>query len=289
MSWHQGTAVEGSRAGRLRQSAPARALRNSPLQRLGARGLTAGLRQWPDFVIIGAQRAGTTSLTQWLFAHPQVGPARTREVHFFDLNYDRGLRWYRSNFPIRHDGRFTGESTPYMLFHPLAPGRAARDLPDTTRFIVLLRDPVERAVSQYWLNRRRHHETESFRTAIETEQDRLVGQEEVVLRGERSDSYQRFSYASRGQYAEQLVRWFDHVDRDRVLVVQSEDLFESRETADGILQWLGLGPSEQPFPWGNDATRHEEADADVIASLRAHFVPYNRDLEELLGRPFWRE
>jgi hypothetical protein len=246
------------------------------------------MRQWPDFVIIGAQRAGTTSLTQWLYSHPQVEPARTREVHYFDLNYDRGLRWYRSNFPIRHDGQFTGESTPYMLFHPLAPERAARDLPDTTRFIVMLRDPVERAISQYWLNRRRRHETESFRTAVETEAERLAGQEEIVRAGQRSDRYQRFSYASRGQYAEQLVRWFDHVGRDRVLVVQSEDMFESRETGDGILSWLGLGPSERPFPKGNDATRHEEADADVVARLRAHFVPYNQDLEDLLGRPFWR-
>jgi hypothetical protein len=281
--------VEGSRAGRWHQSLPARTFRNSSLQRLGVRGLTAGLRQFPDFVIIGAQRAGTTSLTQWMYSHPQVEPARTREVHFFDLNYDRGLRWYRSNFPIRHEGQVTGESTPYMLFHPLAPERAARDLPDSTRFIVLLRDPVERAISQYWLNRRRNHETESFAAAIRLEPERLAGQEEVVRGGGRSDRYQRFSYASRGHYAEQLERWFGHVGRDRVLVVQSEEMFASRETADGVLTWLGLAPSERPFPRGNDAVRHEEADADVIAGLRAHFTPYNRDLEELLGRPFWRE
>ena len=278
--------MEGSKAGRWHQSLPARTLRNSPLQRLGVRGLTAGRRQWPDFIIIGAQRAGTTSLTKWLYSHPQVEPARTREVHFFDLNYDRGLRWYRSNFPIRREGQVTGESTPYMLFHPLAPERAARDLPDTTRFIVLLRDPVERAISQYWLNRRRHHETESFSRALELEPERLAGQEEIVRSGRRSDSHQRFSYVARGQYAEQIERWFGHVGRDRVEVVQSEEMFES--AADGVLTWLGLPPSERPFPRGNDAIRHEEADAADIARLRAHFAPYNRDLEELLGRPFWR-
>ncbi len=281
--------MDGSKAGRLRQSAPARFYRNSRLQRFGFRGLTAGRRQWPDFVIIGAQRSGTTSLLQWLNSQPRVEPARTPEIHYFDLKYDRGPRWYRSNFPIRHDGQLTGESTPYMLFHPLAPERAAHDLPDTTRFIVLLRDPVERAISQYWLNRRRHHETESFATAVEMEGERLAGQEELVRRGQRGDDYQRFSYAARGQYAEQLVRWFDQVGRDRVLVVQSEEMFESAETAGGILTWLGLGPSERPFPKGNEATRHEETDADVVARLRTHFVPYNRDLEDLMGRQFWRD
>ena len=251
--------------------------------------MTAGMRQWPDFVIIGAQRARHDVADPVALRPPpgrsRPGPAKCTTS---TSTTTAGLRWYRSNFPIRHDGQFTGESTPYMLFHPLAPERAARDLPDSTRFIVLLRDPVERAISQYWLNRRRHHETESFRTAIETEGERLAGQEEIVRRGQRSDSYQRFSYASRGQYAEQLVRWFDHVGRDRVLVVQSEEMFESPETGDKVLSWLGLGPSERPFPKGNDATRHEEADADVVARLRAHFEPYNQDLEDLLGRSFWR-
>jgi hypothetical protein len=174
-----------------------------------------------------------------------------------------------------------------MLFHPLAPDRAVRDLPETTQFIVLLRDPVERAISQYWLNRRRHHETESFRVAIESEADRLAGQEEIVLRGERSDAHQRFSYTARGQYAEQLERWFGRAGRQRVSVVQSEELFDSPEVANGILTTLGLDATDRPFPRGNEAVRREEADADVIAGLYRHFEPHNRALGDLLGRPFW--
>ena len=92
----------------------------------------------------------------------------------------------------------------------------------------------------------------------------------------------------RGQYAEQLERWFGHVSRDRVLVLQSEEMFESKQVADTVLTWLGLPPTGQPYPRGNNAVRHEGVDAEVIARLRAHFAPHNRDLEELLGRPFWR-
>src|SRR5581483_4847486 len=116
----------------------------------------------PDFVILGTQRGGTTSLYRWLVSHPDVAPAMKKEVHYFDDHYHHGLRWYRAHFPVRRAGRITGESSPYMLFHPLAPERAAADLPDRTRFIVLLREPAESAISQYWQwRRRRLWETES--------------------------------------------------------------------------------------------------------------------------------
>ncbi len=95
------------------------------------------------------------------------------------------------------------------------------------------------------------------------------------------------SYTSRGQYAEQLERWFGYAGRDRILVVQSEEMFSSAETANSILEWLGLDPTDRPFPRGHEAVRRQEADADVIAHLRRHFEPYNRNLEDLLGRRFW--
>ncbi len=252
------------------------------------RRLTADLRRWPDFVIIGAQRAGTTSLYDWLVEHPRVGAPRSKEVHYFDIKYGATERWYRSNFPLRRSGRMTGEASPYMLFHPLAPERAARDLPATTKFIVLLREPVQRAISAYWLNRQEDTERKPFRDAIEAEEQRLAGQDELVRRGERSKRHQFYSYVARGRYAEQLQRWFSHVDRDRLLVVTSEDLFSSPATAAEILAWLDLPAFDRPFPQANAASRHADADADVVAALRRRFEPYNRELEELLGRQLWR-
>ena len=281
-----GAVVQGSRDGALQNRRLVHAVRHSPLN-LGLRRLTAGYRKWPDFIVIGAQRAGTTSLTMWLRTHPQVHATPIRELHYFDFEYAVGPRWYRSKFPIRHDGQLVGESTPYMLFHPLSPVRAVNDLPASTRFIVLLRDPVERAISQYWLNRKRLIETESFQIAIQLESERLAGQEELVLSGQRSDRHQNFSYATRGHYAEQLERWFGHAGRERVLVMQSEELFTSGAAADSVLDWLGLDRFDRPFPRGNEAARREPADADVVAQLHRHFEPYNADLEDLLGRPFW--
>ena len=95
----------------------------------------------PDFLILGAQRGGTTSLFASLAAHPEVAPPKEREIHFFNLNYWRGSRWYRRKFR-RRPGEVSGESSPYYLFHPHAPPRVAADLP-SAKFVVLLRDPVE--------------------------------------------------------------------------------------------------------------------------------------------------
>jgi hypothetical protein len=256
----------------------------------GGRLLTADLRSLPDFVILGTQRGGTTSLYRWLATHPDVAPALKKEVHYFDGHYHKGLRWYRAHFPYRWDGRITGESCPYLLFHPLAPARAAKDLPASTKFIVLLREPSERAVSQYWLWRQRGQwETESLERALELEPERLAFEDERVMRGERSINHIAFSYVARGEYAPQLRRWIDAVGRDRILILESERLYTDPTTTQSALDWLGLAPHRVPFPAANSAARIDEVSPQLMHRLREHFEPHNQDLFELLGYPLWSD
>lgn len=256
--------------------------------RFAARYATAGARPLPDFVILGTQRGGTTSLYNWLVSHPDVTPAFKKEPHYFDGNYHRGARWYRAHFPIGRRGRMTGESSPFLLFHPLAPERAARDLPSRTRFLVLLRDPTERAISQYWLWRKQGNwEEETLERAIELEQERLAPMEERFRNGERSHPHVAHSYLARGEYAEQLQRWFDAVGRERILVVESEQLFSDPEAARQILNWLGLPPTAQPFPMANGAPRLAPAPPALIERMDAHFLPHKGALANLLGRELW--
>ena len=73
---------------------------------------TAGLRPLPDFLIIGAQKAGTTALYSYLRRHPQITGPSWKEVSFFDRHYGRGVAWYRGHFPLRPDGRRVGEASP---------------------------------------------------------------------------------------------------------------------------------------------------------------------------------
>jgi hypothetical protein len=241
-------------------------------------------------VIIGTQRGGTTSMQFWLCSHPMVAPPldwEKPEVHYFDNNYGRGERWHRAQLPIRRGSRMTIESSPYMLFHPLAPERARRDLPPTTRFIVLLRDPVQRAISHYWLEWGRKIESEALDVALALEDERLAGQRERVLRGERSFRHRHFSYRTRGYYAEQLRRWFDAVGRERILVVESEQLFADAETSATVLRWLDLAPFDVPFPAVNEAPRAQAANPTTVEALRAHFEPHMEELFELLGHNLW--
>jgi hypothetical protein len=248
---------------------------------------TAPLHAWPSFVIIGAQRSGTSSLYQWLCTHPAVLPTADPEVHYFDDSYGRGRRWYRAQFPLRAPGRTTGESTPFMLFHPLAPGRVVRDLPDTTKFIVVLRDPVQRALSHYWYTRARGLEDEPLARALDLEKARTRGEMQRLLDGEPSPALHRFSYVARGEYAPQLRRWFDTVGSQRVLVLESERLFSQQSQRD-VTDFLRLPAHPTSFPWANQAARTDGRDPeDVVARLREHFAPYNGELFELLGSTMW--
>jgi hypothetical protein len=251
------------------------------------RRITASRRSWPDFVILGAQRAGTTSLYDWITDHDEVTPAWRKEVHYFDRNYGRGQSWYLSHFPVRRSGLVTGEASPYLLFHPLAPARAAADLPATTRFIVLLRDPVQRAVSHYWHERRMKAEPLPLDAALDQEHERLAGQMERVQAGERSFAHFHYSYVARGLYGEQLERWFAVVGRERVLVVESEKVFVDADVRAGVEGWLGLPVTGRPFPAMNEAPRREPVSPAATALLESSFAAPNEELFALLGQRLW--
>ncbi len=261
---------------------------------------TARWRVLPDFVIIGAQKAGTTSLYNYLVAHPDVMGAARKEVHFFDVSYGRGERFYRSMFPTRaalrrlqrRTGRtaITGEASPYYLFHPVVPFRMARMLPDT-RLIVLLRDPVDRAISHYKHEVRAGRETLSLTDALESEADRLAGEDERLrTTGAAGASYthQNFSYIARGRYAEQLELWLSRYPRSQLLVLRAEDLFSDPATVyRRVLDFLGIEPRGEPdFEVYNQGSPIGLDEAAAREALADRFTDPNRHLVALLGEEF---
>ena len=121
--------------------------------RLGARRRHALARALPGLLVLGTQRGGTTSLYRWLADHPQVHPPLDKEIQFFSVEWSRGIDWYRCHFGPTGDGRLNYEASPYYLYHPCAPVRAASVVPKA-KLIALLRDPVSRAWSHYHHNLR---------------------------------------------------------------------------------------------------------------------------------------
>jgi hypothetical protein len=263
-------------------------------RRLAGRA-TSGRRVLPSIVIIGAQRAGTTSLFDALVRHPHAARPTTKEVHFFDENFWRGLDWYRSHFPLaswqklaRRRGRdaIGIDATPNYLLHPAAPSRAAATVPEA-RFVVLLRDPVARAYSHYQLTRRKKVERLSFREALAAEERRLAGQEERLVVDPRYRSFQHLhhSYVSRGLYADQLDRWLAHFPKDRLHVVFAEEFFaRPHDVYAETIAFLGL-PSWEPLDFPNqNAARYPEMDDEARAWLAERFAKPNERLSRLLGR-----
>jgi len=183
----------------------------------------APIGRLPGFVIIGAQKGGTSALFEMLSRHPDVTPSIIKEVHYFDLNYFRGEQWYRRHFP-ETSSLISGEASPYYLFHPAVPGRLKSTIPQA-KLIVILRDPVERALSHYFHALRRGQEILPLLEALQAEEQRLDGAEEDLDRPDgTSFAHRHFSYVARSRYLEQLARWRAVFDDSQILMLSNRDL-----------------------------------------------------------------
>jgi hypothetical protein len=264
--------------------------------------MSAEGRMRPDFLIVGAQRCGTTSLFKTLSQHPAVIPAVLHKgVHYFDTDSDRSLSWYLGHFPTlrraaaieRRTGvrPLTGESSPFYMFHPSASARIAAALPEV-KLLVLLRDPVERAYSAHAHELARGFETEPFERALELEPARISGERERMLAdpGYVSHHFRHNAYVTRGQYIEQLRTLEDVFGRDRMLVIDSDEFFANgRPAFDAVCDFLDL-PRRDDISFGkHNARRRSPMPAQLREQLTAHFAPYDERLAAGWGRvPSWR-
>lgn len=177
----------------------------------------------PNLIVIGAARCGTTSLHQYLDLHPQVAMSREKELNFFidGKNWQRGLEWYEAQFDERAAVR--GESSPAYSAHPVHPGvgeRIARTIPEV-RLVYLVRDPIERIVSHHQYRLLNWPDTGSLENAL------------------RSNLRERLVAPSR--YWTQLQQHLDWTERERIMVVDSDDLRDRRDdTLRAIFGFVGL-------------------------------------------------
>jgi len=194
-----------------------------------------------NFIIAGAQKAGTTALFDYLAEMGDVALPAEKEAHFFD---DDSRDWARPDYADYHalfddpagarkKGRPCGEATPIYLYWPNCLERIAAYNPDM-RLIVLLRDPVERAWSQWRMEHVRRHDALSFSRCIREGRMRLFDAEPWGF-------HREFSYVERGFYAEQLERLFGLFPRDQVLVLRAEALRDDQPaTLAAVRRFLGL-------------------------------------------------
>ncbi len=199
-----------------------------------------------DFVIAGAQKCGTTALASFLDAHPGISMATPKECHLFD-SPDYRPDWSREQINSRYLPHFEGspastlwgEATPAYLFYPDIAGQLARYQPEL-KLIVLLRDPVERAISHYRMEVTRGHERLPLPLALALEYcGRHGGPPRAPL-----NAHGRYCYRRRGQYAAQLERLYRVFPAEQILVLRQLDLLHAhQQTLRSVFSFLGVDPA----------------------------------------------
>ena len=216
-------------------------------------------RRWrlPHFLGLGTQKGGTTSLHKLLEQHPGVYLPPCKEVHYFSLHAQQPASWYAAHYGEARRGQRRGDITPYYLFHPQAPDRIRTLLPKA-KLIVLLRDPLERALSQVFHARRHGFETLEVADALAAEPQRLASGDPF--------SVQKHSYVARSRYLEQLDRYEALFPSRQLLVLKSEDLFQDTAVVwERIQRFLRL--RQIPLPMALPRANAGSGEADAVAEV----------------------
>jgi len=265
---------------------------------------TGFLHVFPDFYIIGAAKCGTSSLYDYLIQHPSVHTAVTKEPRYFDKYYFRGLNWYKVLFPFKFHKFFikkivrkefvTGDATPRYLDHPHVAKRI-KEITPNAKFIVLLRNPVNRIYSHYNMRVNSGKENLSLKDAIKLEKQRTIGEYQRMIDDEKyySLDYYHYSYLDLSTYVNKLERWMSIFPKEKFLIISSEKFFSNPdEVFQDVLQFLNLSKfhlKEYPIV---DAGKYKKSkmDSSVRKQLIDYFKPHNERLYSFLGTKFnWDE
>lgn len=249
--------------------------------------LTAALRAAPGYIYIGAPRSGSTSLFHHLNESPLVLSSFFKEVSFFDRNHHHGAGWYRAHFPLKWEiprGAITGEATPSYLRERGAPERVKAVAPNA-RFLVLLRNPADRAISAYHHTVKRGLEPLTIDEALDPESDWVSNSGLFDTPGPAEPRPDRKSYyLGTGRYGEQLENWFRVFPREQFLIQSSEAFLA--DTAGGmkrVFEFLGLPPVVAQQYERRHELGYQRPSSALRDRLIEYFRPHNQRTYEVMG------
>jgi len=235
----------------------------------GVRGLNPNCAL-PDFLIVGAQKAGTTSLFNWLVESDLVQEPLVKEVGYFDARWHWPIK-YRGYFKARQPYYCVGEATPSYLAFPEVPERVHTLLGSQCKIIIVLRDPVSRSVSQYFHERRLGFEDRDMHTAM-LEEDALI--EEAFAQGtsaaRRHHILTHCSYVYRSHYTKRLAPWFAQFNKANIMLLKSEEMFHNPlESIAAIADFLSV-PIKKPTQFeAKNTNSYVFEDSKVAAYLQS--------------------
>ncbi|NES75938.1 MULTISPECIES: sulfotransferase domain-containing protein [Okeania] len=241
----------------------------------------------PNFIIIGSQKSGTTSLANYINQHPQVLPAIKKETHFWSGEFHRGIDWYLAHFPSipKSQNFITGEATPNYLVNYKVAERIYSLLPGL-KLLVILRNPVDRAFSQYHHWQRLNWEDRSFEVAINQELE-ILKTTPKQPQGDKKYWQLPGNYIGRGVYIEFMQKWIEVFPREQFLILRGEDLYQgANDTMKQVFDFLGLPEHKLPKYKKLNSGSYAPISDLLRQQLSEYFQPHNQRLEEYLGMKF---
>ncbi|MDJ0516621.1 MAG: tetratricopeptide repeat protein [Trichodesmium sp. MO_231.B1] len=241
----------------------------------------------PNFLIIGVKKGGTTSIYHYLIQHPQILPAIKKEIDFWSFYFHRGLDWYRAHFPaIPESEKFlTGEASPSYFDAPDIPARLFHFFPKI-KLIVLLRNPVDRTISNYYHEVRSNAENMSVEEVINSRLEKLIKISSSLVKEKDYWNYQG-DYIASSVYLDWLKKWLNIFPREQLLILPSEEFYsDPKTTMKQVFNFLGLQDYQiQNYPKLNSGS-YSSISESLRQKLNDYFQPHNQRLEEYLGMKF---
>lgn len=259
------------------------------------------IKSRPDFLIIGAQKAGTTSLYNYLIQHPQIfGNTGWKEIRYFDRpeHYNLGFGWYLGNFPskLKKGNKLTCDASPNYLYYEFVPERIKKDL-GTLKMIAVLREPVSRAYSAWQMfhsfsdidndHLRRFYDKRTFAEAIE---------EEFQSDFDHTKYPFRYDYVGRGKYVYQLENYYNYFNKDNILVLNMDWFRQDLGSVlNCVCNFLGIDEFSQETLQALQQKKHNKGkyefqktpeDEEKLDFLKSYFAPFNQKLYEFLGERY---
>ena len=258
--------------------------------------LSSSVRVLPECFVIGVARSGTTSLYHYLGQHPCIVSSAYDELGYFDDNYHLGINWYKSLFPtkfaknkiIKKHGKFlTFDVTPFYIYNPLVAKRIFECFPNA-KIIANLRNPIDRAYSNYIQMVQDNNDTETTFEEIVSQEIETIEKGKINLNNQKQLVNEFYELLlARGFYAAQLEHWFKIFPKDQILVISSEELaINTNNTLKEIFEFLNIPDSSI-----NDLTKQNVRKAvpmkdETRKSLIEYYKPYNEKLFNLINKKF---
>jgi len=245
----------------------------------------------PDFIILGTQKGGTTSLYNYLINHSKISGGSRREIHFFDKYYEKGVHWYKNNFLNSNENILTCECSPDYIHHPLIAKRIKNILPKS-KLIILLRDPVERAISNY------KHNIYIGKYKKNMTIEEIIDKEKIYIKKEKnkinlkrtyySRKFKYYSLLDRGIYHKQIKRYFNLFNKNQIHIIFSEKLFfNTQEELKKVFEFLKLNNENVPCTKIYNKSKIDyEVNKTTRNKLENFFLPHNKKLYRTLNSKF---